>query len=206
MLKIRLTTLTLGIAAIMQMTLPVLASEANKLPNVGGVKIGKIDYQNSETSPNSKLEKAILRAIPDYSKVANNPERYLRYYYNQVDLNDDGKPEVVVYLVGSYACGSGGCTTLIFTLNNQDYRLVSQLTLVNAPIVVTPQKNSGWKDLVMLVSGGGATKQYTRTSFDGKSYPSNPSVQPAVSSNTTLIGQALVADAFSSPGTVLKPR
>jgi hypothetical protein len=96
--------------------------------------------------------------MPDYSKVVSSPNEYVRYYYNRVDLNDDGQSELVVYFVGSYTCGSGGCTTLIFTPTGQDYRLVSKLTVVNAPILVTPQKTAGWKDLVILVSGGGATR------------------------------------------------
>jgi len=206
MRNIRLAALTFGAAAMMQLTLPTLASEAEPLPAVRGVKVGNIQYRNSETAPNPKLEQAVLRSMPDYSKVVSSPNEYVRYYYNRVDLNDDGQSELVVYFVGSYTCGSGGCTTLIFTPTGQDYRLVSKLTVVNAPILVTPQKTAGWKDLVILVSGGGATRQYTCTRFNGRSYPSNPSVQPAVPSKTTLTGQALVANAFSSPGIVLRPR
>lgn len=200
----RLAALVLGAATMIQLTLGAVASEVTKLPSVRGVKIGKIQYRNSETTSDRKLEQAILRELKDYSP--SDSDQYLRYYYNRVDLNDDGKSEVVVYLVGSYTCGSGGCTSLIFTPTGQSYRLVSRHTLVNAPILVTSQKSSGWKDLVVLVSGGGATQKYTRTRFTGRSYPGNPSVQPAILANTTLQGQALVADAFSSRGIVLRPR
>ena len=204
MRKFTLAALTLGTTAIMQLTLGAIASLTEPLPVVRGVKIGKIQYRNSETAKDSKLEQAILRELDGYNPSS--PDQYLRYYYNRADLNDDGKREVVVYLVGSYACGTGGCTTLIFTPTRQGYRLLSEHTVVNAPIVVTPQKTAGWKDLVILVSGGGATRQYTRTRFNGRSYPGNPTVQPAVPANTTLQGQALVADSFSSPGIVLRPR
>ena len=204
MRKFTLAALTLGTTAIMQLTLGAIASLAEPLPVVRGVKIGKIQYRNSETAKDSKLEQAILRELQDYRPSSS--DQYLRYYYNRVDLNDDGKPEVVVYLVGSYACGSGGCTSLIFTPTSQGYRLLSQHTVVNAPILVTPQKTARWKDLVILVSGGGATRQYTRTRFNGRTYPGNPSVQPTVPANTTLQGQALVANAFSSPSLVLRPR
>jgi hypothetical protein len=204
MRKFKLAVLTLGAVAMMQPTLVAIASEVRPLSAIRGVKIGNIQYRNSETSPNPKLEQAIVRELQDYNPSS--PDQYVRYYYNRVDLNDDGKPEVVVYLLGSYTCGSGGCTTLIFTPRGQDYRLVSRLTLVNDPILVTPQKTLGWKDLVLLVSGSGARGQYTRLRFNGRTYPDNPSVQPAVTSNSTLTGIALVADASSSPGTVLRPR
>jgi hypothetical protein len=204
MRKLRLAALALGTAAMIQLPLGAIANAVEQLPSVRGVKIGNIQYRNSETSPNLKLEQAILRELQGYKPSS--PDQYVRYYYNRIDLNDDGKAEVVVYLVGSYTCGSGGCTTLIFTQTGQDYRLISRHTVVNAPILVTPQKTAGWKDLVILVSGGGATRQYTRTRFNGRTYPGNPSVQPAVSANTTLRGQALVADAFSSSGISLRPR
>ena len=68
--------------------------------------------------------------MPEYSKVVSRSERYVRYYYNRVDLDDDGTPEAIVYLVGSYTCGTGGCTAVIFTPTGQDYRLVSRLSLV----------------------------------------------------------------------------
>jgi hypothetical protein len=204
MRKLRLTALALGTVAMIQLPFGAIANAAEQLPSVQGVKIGSIQYRNSETSPNTKLEQAILRELQDYRPTSR--DRYVRYYYNRIDLNDDGKSEVVVYLVGSYTCGSGGCTALIFTQNSQDYRLVSRNTVVNAPILVTPKKTAGWKDLVILVSGSGAERQYTRTRFNGRTYPGNPSVQPAVPANTTLQGQALVADAFESPGVTLRPR
>jgi hypothetical protein len=204
--KIRLTALTLGVAALMQLTLPAVADEATQLRTIRGVKVGNIQYRNSETSPDFNLEQAILRDMPDYSKVVSSPSLYVRYSYNRVDLNDDGRPEVVVHLVGSYTCGTGGCTTLIFTPRGQEYLLVSKIPLVNAPILVTPQKTSGWKDLVILVGGGGARANYTRLQFNGRTYPGNPTVAPVVPANSTLTGQALVSDAYSGSGIILQPR
>ena len=217
MRKIKFTALVLGSAAIMQLALGAIASgngqnpipsEVRPLPALRGVKVGDIQYKRSETSPDPKLEQAILQDMPEYSKVVSDPDHYVRYYYNRIDLNDDGKLEVLVYLVGSYTCGTGGCTTLIFTPTGQDYRLVSRLSLVHDPILVTPHKSAGWKDLVLLVSGGGAKEQYTRLQFNGRTYtyPENPSGEPTVKPNSTLTGIALVADASSTPGTVLCPR
>jgi hypothetical protein len=45
-----LAALTLGTTAIMQLTLGALASLAERLPVVRGVKIGNIQYRNSETA------------------------------------------------------------------------------------------------------------------------------------------------------------
>lgn len=196
---IALTTTT-----ILQLTLPVKSQENPQFKPLNGVKIGNIQYLKSETSPDAKLERAIFRDyLTDYRET--NPENYVRYYYNRLDLNGDNRPEIFVYLVGSYVCGSGGCNALIYTSQGQDYQLISRHTLVNPPILVTPQRNSGWKNLVFLTSGGGAKPEYNLMRFNGRTYPLNPSVQPAVPANTTLTGIGLFADSLSSSGMRLKP-
>ena len=43
------------------------------------------------------------------------PGTSTRYLDAQFDLNDDGRPEIIVHVVGLTACGTGGCPTLVFT-------------------------------------------------------------------------------------------
>ncbi|MFB2893838.1 hypothetical protein ACE1CI_13075 [Aerosakkonemataceae cyanobacterium BLCC-F50] len=203
--KFRVSAIALTITTIVQLTLPVKSQQTTQFKPLNGVKIGNIQYLKSETSPDAKLERAILRDyLTDYNET--NPENYVRYYYNRLDLNGDNQPEIIVYLVGSYVCGSGGCNALIYTPKGQDYQLLSQHTLVNPPILVTPQRNSGWKNLVFLTSGGGAKPEYNLMRFNGRTYPLNPSVQPAVPANSTLTGIGLFADSLSNPGRRLKPK
>lgn len=193
-----------AITTILQLSLPVKSQQATEFKPLNGVKIGNIQYLKSEISPDAKLERAILRDyLTDYSET--NPENYVRYYYNRLDLNGDNQPEIIVYLVGSYVCGSGGCSAFIYTPKGQDYQLISRHTLVNSPILVTSQRTSGWKNLVFLASGGGAKPAYNLMRFNGRTYPLNPSVQPAVPANSTLTGIGLFADSFSSSGVRLKP-
>lgn len=203
-IRFKISAISLAATTILQLTLPVKSAETTQLKPLNGVKIGNIKYLNSETSPDEKLEQAILRDhLSDYNET--NPKNYIRYYYNRIDLNDDNQSEIIVYLVGSYVCGSGGCNALIYTSKGQDYQLVSRHTLVNPPILITPQTNSGWKNLVFFTRGGGAKPEYNLMSFNGRNYPANPSLQPAVPANTTLTGIGLFADSSSSPGIRLKP-
>lgn len=205
MFKIKqIGTSAIATAILIQLALTAKSGEITRLEPLGGVRVGNIEYRVAETTPDPKLERAIWRdALTDYAPT--DPENYVRYYYDRIDLNGDNKPEIIVYLVGAYVCGSGGCNALIYTPVGQDYRLISQHTLVNAPILVTPQRTNGWKNLILQVSGGGARSSYRVMRFNGRSYPLNPSIQPAVSTNTTLTGIAVVADSFSSPGIQLKP-
>ncbi|XWK90197.1 MAG: hypothetical protein U7127_09145 [Phormidium sp.] len=202
--RLIVSAIALTTTTIVQITLPVKSQQTTQFKPLNGVKIGNIQYLKSETSPDTKLERTIFRNyLTDYSET--NPENYIRYYYNRLDLNGDNRPEVIVYLVGSYVCGSGGCNALIYTPKGQDYQLISRHTLVNPPILVTPQRNSGWKNLVFLTSGGGTKREYNLMRFNGRTYPLNPSVQPAVPANTILTGIGLFADSLSSSGMRLKP-
>lgn len=91
-----------------------------------------------------------------------------RFLYDQVDLNGDGKLEILVGLTGSYFCGSGGCT--VYLLTNQG-DVITRFTVVDYPVYVDTQATNGWSDLVMY--SGGA---YRRATYNGQTYPYNPSI------------------------------
>ena len=93
-----------------------------------------------------------------------------KFIFFEYDLNDDGKKEILVGLTGSYFCGSGGCTQYI--LDNQG-NVISKFTVANNPVVIDTHKSNGWKDLI-IYSGG----KNRLVKFNGKKYPSNPSMQP----------------------------
>ncbi|MGG3450498.1 hypothetical protein ABER98_11535 [Domibacillus aminovorans] len=125
----------------------------------------------------------------------------VRYYYNRIDINGDGVPGVIVYLVGPFVCGTGGCSLVIFKQLNQSYQLISSFTLVNNPIIVSRNKTNGYNDLIMFVSGGGIEPYYAEIKYGANGYPSNPSVQPKVKPGTKVTGIAVISDDIStSPG------
>jgi hypothetical protein len=92
-----------------------------------------------------------------------------KFVFFEYDLNDDGKKEILVGLRGSYFCGSGGCTQ--YVLDNKG-KIVTVFTVSDYPIVIDSKKTKGWKDLIIW-SGG----KNRLVKFDGKKYPSNPSIQ-----------------------------
>lgn len=172
-----------------------------------GIKLSRVKYVNSELSPDSKLESAILMIMPDYSKqFIDNPDHQVRYYYNRVDLNGDGNPETLVFLTGSYACGTGGCDLLVFRSTKEGYKLVSNLALAHNPVIVSRRKTCGWSDIILYVSGGGIVHgHFVVLRFDRQKYPDNPSVEPAIKSSA-IAGTAFIADKIlPSSGIVLRP-
>jgi hypothetical protein len=101
--------------------------------------------------------------IDDYSK---------KFIFFEYDLNEDGNKEILVGFTGPYFCGSGGCTQLL--LDNQG-NVITTFSVSDYPVIIDTHKTNGWKDL-FIYSGG----KNRIVKFDGKKYPSNPSVLPAL--------------------------
>ncbi len=162
------------------------------LPRVEGVDLRSVQVLAAETAANPALEAAILEVYPD--AVNRGEGAPTRYQYNRVDLNEDGRAETLVYLSGPTACGTGGCTALILESEGDRYRLVTQLSLVRPPVIVSEDKTWGWRNLILYVSGGGARPSYRQLRFNGSTYPSNPSIQPELAIPSTVRGTAYLGD------------
>lgn len=94
--------------------------------------------------------------------------------FSEYDLNSDGVNEIFVGTQGSYFCGSGGCTILL--LDNKG-NLLNTFTVSGYPVGVEKEASNGWHNLVIR-SGN---KEHL-VKYDGKKYPSNPSLQPEIDS------------------------
>lgn len=164
--------------------------------NYNEVDLTRVQCMNSEKERDVKLEKAFAKAFnlkPGVDKI--------RYYYNRIDLDEDGKPETFVYLLGPSLCGTGGCSAAIFKQCNNKYELLSKFSLVNNPIIISNNKTNGFRDILMFVSGGGIEGFLAELKYTGTSYPSNPSVKPKVKPGTKIKGVAIIADDITSnPG------
>jgi hypothetical protein len=122
---------------------------------------------------------SLNKYLQDYvGKPLTDTDKEMRYLDAWIDLNSDGKQEVIVYLLGWR--GSGGCGTLILEPQGSSFRVVTYITIVKLPIRVLATKSHGWNNLTVFVQGGGITRGYdAELRFNGKKYPSNPTVYPA---------------------------
>jgi hypothetical protein len=157
------------------------------LANVDNIRFRALTYQRSQTQRDSEVEAAIRRELS--GDVTN-----VRYLYNSIDLDGDGRDEKIVYLASPSTCGTGGCTMLILKAAGKGYSLLSRHTIVNSPIVVSNTTTKGWRDIILLVAGGGMRPSYHILKFDGSAYPSNPSTAPKLASGTIVTGTALISD------------
>lgn len=111
-----------------------------------------------------------------------------RYTVALADLDGDKRPEALIYAMATSdgdgqadLCGSGGCDLYVLALTPNGYRQVTDLSVAQPPVWVLPTITNGWRDLGVMVSGGGIIRGYeARLRYDGHSYPNNPTVAPAI--------------------------
>jgi hypothetical protein len=110
------------------------------------------------------------------------------------DLNGDGRREALVYFLSSYYCGTGGCNLTVYTPAGRSWRQVADMTLVHTPVRLLATSSHGWRDLAVTVAGGGARAHEALLSFNGRTYPDNPSEPPARTLRRHVPGRVLIGD------------
>ena len=99
-----------------------------------------------------------------------------RYFLKWFDLNEDGEPEAIVYVVGPRVCGTGGCPTHIFVRREGGYKPVSTIVLTRPLIIASQRRTHGWRNLIVFLAGGGILHgYYVELPFDGSTYPESAS-------------------------------
>jgi hypothetical protein len=150
--------------------------------------------QPSNSTPDNSLREFIRHYLgePDAPSEKEGSTHYSGVF---VDLNDDGKKEVIVYVSGRMWCGTGGCVMLILALDGESYRVVTRTTVTKLPIRVLTTKSNGWHDISVAVAGEAIQPGYeAELSFDGKTYPSNPTVPPARRLSGKAQGGTVITD------------
>lgn len=94
----------------------------------------------------------------------------------RVDLDGDGREELLMLLEDRNWCGSGGCTLLVFRNGERGYRLLSRTGATSPPIAVSARVHNGWHDLLVGVGGGGTVAGTVALQFNGSGYPGNPAL------------------------------
>lgn len=122
----------------------------------------------------------------------------LTYAFAPVDLNGDGTDEGLAYVMGPMVCGSGGCNLYVLVPQGEDggegWRVVTRTSVTRTPVGVLTTSTNGWRDLAVSIGGGGAEAGWVRLTYDGRTYPTNPTAPPA----TPLEGQPDVTTLIAS--------
>jgi hypothetical protein len=112
----------------------------------------------------------------------------IRYLKGSADLNSDGNAEHIVLMQDRFFCGSGGCMGFLFDNNG---KVINRMSVAKTPVVLADSYSHGWQDFMVWSNGS-----YRLMSYNGETYPSNPSLEPAVNRDATT--QAAIANVMAS--------
>jgi hypothetical protein len=158
--------------------------------------------------PTSAQKASLKTFLEDHLReVAKGEDKATEYFPAFVHLRDNESQEVIVYVTGGGWCGSGGCNTLVLAPEGSSFRVVTRILITRPPIRVLATKSHGWHDIAVRVQGGGIVRAYeAKLSFDGKTYPSNPTVPPARRLASRVPGKVVVPlSALTERGKPLYP-
>ena len=113
----------------------------------------------------------------------------MRYLHTAVDLDGDGQPELVAAVVGSYACGSRGCSLFVFRRALPGLELVNELDLFESPLTIDGQSRYGWQNLTMpaALALGGPPGELVHLVFDGRRYGRSDTAPPQAPPGATSV-------------------
>ncbi|QAA82545.1 hypothetical protein EI546_12810 [Aequorivita sp. H23M31] len=147
-------------------------SDKSELPSQ---KTERIIISDSEEDTSSEM-KALLDRLENYIltdylterdlRVIPKDQRKIQLY--QIDLNSDGRKEILLNFITSYFCGSGGCNMVLL---NDELQPITEFTVMQTPIYVEDTFKNGWKVLKVHSEG-----KWRELEYKNGSYPSNPSV------------------------------
>ena len=85
------------------------------------------------------------------------PEEYrgeTRYYYNYVDLNEDGQREIFAVVIGEYTEVPFGDPAVILTEEEGSFAVIEDFAGVRTPIRISEMTTNGWHDIMYQEYGG----------------------------------------------------
>jgi hypothetical protein len=118
------------------------------------------------------LRKEIVRELGDPAELGAGSGK-IKHVRRWVDLNGDGRPELLVWVPTASYGGTSGYPLLIFRQERQRLMLLSRIEPVWTPLVISDSSRRGWRDIIMLAGGGGEEMRYVVFQHNGKYYSDN---------------------------------
>src|SRR5260370_35322429 len=93
-------------------------------------------------------------ALPRYLRTLFE-DQTARYAVAFPDLDGDGKPEAIVYLVSRDSCGTGGCDTVILSYVGESWKVITKVSITRPPTRMLKSKPNSCTHIGVCVTGGG---------------------------------------------------
>ena len=144
----------------------------------------------AENVPNEELRDLIANGMEI-------PEDFLEtthYFYNYVDLDDDGVNEIFAIVSGPYTSGTGGSSAIWVSNQAGKLHIIQDFTLCNSPVIISETKENGFHQLIIPYYGNDKS-QYSVLSYQDGEYVNVP--DGAIIDNLDgITGKAIIANDF----------
>lgn len=121
----------------MKPLLALIAFSALACPAIAGSPQAPLDVQAR-----------VVDALADDMRAAEESDGVPAHLeFQMVDLNGDGRPEVIVQLLHPFHCGSRGCAIFVLDLTNHRPRSLADIIASDVKAVRTT--TNGWRDLLV---------------------------------------------------------
>jgi hypothetical protein len=175
---------TAGGAADQSNARNVAMSEPHSVENGAGAHLDAMPTRDALAAP-IRAALAAEGGLDDQSRAL----------IGDADLDGDGTPEALVYLIGPTHCGTGGCSLYVLGEQSGKWVVLDEIGPSQLPIYKLPSSSGGWADLGISIFGGGAKAALMKVPHGTGGYATNPTVAPA--STTTADGAImLIADDY----------
>lgn len=124
------------------------------------------------TRRSQNADSSLVTAIRNTVGVDSELFAQIEYFFTEVDLNNDGNKEVIVYTAGVH-CGAYECPVSIFTSSATAYRLIGIIASQSndGQIAVLSSRSNGWFDIATLVyDSQQGRSNWKLNRFNGSSY------------------------------------
>lgn len=104
--------------------------------------------------------------LASYYQIPEEEQAETRYYYNYVDLNDDGTEEIFAIVIGEYTGKSFGDPAVILTVEGEEFAVLESFEGIHTPVTISEQTTNGWHDIVYKEYGRGTVDGYRICRYD----------------------------------------
>lgn len=99
--------------------------------------------------------------LASYYEISGEQRQQTRYYYNYVDLNEDGKEEIFsVVISDELEVSDGDPVLLLLTEENGVFSVIEDFGTVHTPILIRETMTNGWHDIELRIYGRGLEDGY----------------------------------------------
>ena len=139
-----------GTESVMENTETGTENDFNQLQLGNALELPEgFEGAEGETDAHGDLEKLIAKHL----NIGEENYKSIRYYYNYVDLNDDGRNEILALVLGQEVAGIDG-NLLLWLDEPEDEKITSHsirqvFRQVGAPIYISNHMTEGYRDLII---------------------------------------------------------